>query len=341
MKLRICEMIGVSYFDWEPSDEFILDYIDGDIPEDSLCEMALAAYLASPIPPEDNPSDEEPPPDESADLIRISQYSCEHGLPNIGYRFSNRGFWLAERDRRKGPRSLRTRRRSYRDYRNSESHCPKYGRQDERHQAPRIEAKYERRFAAYEAMMEAYYRAQDESLEDEARNATNLTDAEMEALNARFAFPEDYLFHEDREIERKMEEMARAFGHTIDDPCDIAGRPGYMPDDFRRRGYYGPDRGSHSGRDRHDYDPMDDYGCDSYADSRDGVDDNGDDEPCDCHDCREESEHQRDDEVGMLENGHLSNAYVAYLDALVVSHSSNKRRTYHVLEVLKKEAAFV
>lgn len=347
MKLRICSLIGASYFDWEPSDEFILEIIEDETPEDAIFEMARAAYLAAPVPPEDNPSDDkEPDEDEGADKIRIGLYSGERGLPNIGYRFSNRGLWLAERDRRKGPRALRNRRRSYRDD-NSESHCPKYGRQDYRHQAPRIEAKYERRFAAYEAMMEAYFREMDcwEPADDEVRNETNFTEAEMVALDEQFGFSDsywDYVDYMDREMCRKMDEMARDFGYPIDDPCDIAGTRGYMPGDFERRGYYGPNRfDGYLGFGLYvdDYDPMDDYV--DYYDERDRYD-----EPCDCDDCRAEREHQRlidrfgdwyddmdffDDFCGPTE---------ADLDAMQIGQSNSKWGPNRLLKLMERHAAF-
>jgi len=353
MKLRICFMIGASYFDWEPSDEFILEIIEDETPDAVLYEIARAAYLATPIPYEDNPSDEkEPEQDEGTDLIRISQYSGERGLPNIGYRFSNRGFWLADRDRRKGPRSLRTRRRSYREYRNSESHCPKYGRQDYRHQAPRIEAKAERRFAAYEATVEAYFREMDcwELEDDEVRNETNFTEAEMVALDEQFGFSDsywDYIDFLDREIYRKMEEMARDFGHTFDDPCDVAGTRGYMPGDFERRGYYGPDRLEY--RSPFDYiDPFDDYAYAAYVDSRDDrYFEDEEDIPCNCASCRAGNEfrdlrarfaHLDDDDMGIFEDYGPSEAD---LDAMQIGQSSNKRRTYHIREMMEKRPALV
>lgn len=384
MKVRICSMIGASYFDWQPSDEFILDIIEDETPEDAIYEMARAAYLATPIPCEDNPSDEkEPEQDEGADLIRLSKFSGEYGLPNIGYRFSNRGFWLADRDRRKGPRSLRTRRRSYREYRNSESHCPKYGRQDYRHQAPRIEAKAERRFAAYEAAVEAYFRESYcwELEDDEVRNETNFTEAEMEELNARFDFSEDYFFHEDREICWKMEEMAWAFGHTIDDPCDVAGLPGYRPSDYERYGYYSSTRWSYGDLDQgytqydlrgelepdrgwdflrpqprrlmnpfDSYDPFDDYAYESFADSRDEryFDDGFDDlDSCSCAAC----DSQREFRDLRARFAHLDDDDMgifedygpseADLDTMQIGQSSSKRRTYHIREMMEKRPALL
>lgn len=54
-----------------------------------------------------------------------------------------------KREMKKGPRQMVSRRRRS-SYMNSESHCPKYGRQDERHQKPRREAKMARREAEAE-----------------------------------------------------------------------------------------------------------------------------------------------------------------------------------------------
>ncbi len=148
-KTHLCEKIGVSPRDWEPSNALILDAIEGDFSEEVLVQMAYAEYFATPQPPEDNPSDnKEPNQDEGADLIRISQYSGERGLPNIGYRFSNHGVWLAERDRQKGPRTMKTRRPKSHST-NNESHWPKYGLQDYRHQLSRRQGKMERQMATY------------------------------------------------------------------------------------------------------------------------------------------------------------------------------------------------
>lgn len=100
------------------------------------------------------------------DIIRISQQSTRGGLPNIGRR--NLSDYLSLRNARRGPRAQRYNRgdyelrhpgsqRSANPFRNYESHCPKYGRQDYRHQQPRLEAKYDRRFARDEAHMEEFF----------------------------------------------------------------------------------------------------------------------------------------------------------------------------------------
>lgn len=336
-KLRICSMIGANSFDWEPSDEFILEIIEDETPEDAIFEMARAAYLAAPLPPEDNPSDEEPSEDESADKIRIGQSSKERGLPNIGWR--DLPSWIERRDHRRGPRRMKSRRPKSHGF-NCESHCPKYGRQDWRHQAPRIEAKYERRFAAYEAEREALFREMGswELAEDEVRNETNFTEAEMEALNERFGFSEDHLFFQDLDERWKMEEMARDFGYVVD-VCDVAGLPGYMPGDFERRGYYGPDR-LHEHFD-FDYDPYDDYAY--YADPYDdGCDD--DPVPCACDLCSGEGEYRRrfgdwdDDDMGIFDEYGQSEADI---DAMIIGQMSNKRRTYHIQEMMERRPTLV
>ncbi len=73
MRVQICSLIGVSSLDWEPSDAFILDAIQDETPNEALKEMAYAAYLATPVPHECNPSDVEPDLPAADDLIRVSQ----------------------------------------------------------------------------------------------------------------------------------------------------------------------------------------------------------------------------------------------------------------------------
>lgn len=75
------------------------------------------------------------------ELIHFGQGSSERA----GVDCSKRGY-RSERDDRRGPRQLVSRRRQS-SYMNSENHCPKYGRQDYRHQLPRIKAKEARREA--------------------------------------------------------------------------------------------------------------------------------------------------------------------------------------------------
>jgi hypothetical protein len=335
MKKRICEMIGVGSADyWEPSDEFILEIIEDETPEAEIYEMARAAYLAAPLPPEDNPSDEELGPDLSADLIRISQYSGEQGLPNIGWRKLPEGF--VRQGSRRGPRTMRTRRpKSYSI--NWKSHCPKYGRQDYRHQASRIEAKSERRFTAHEAEIEACYQAAlCEFLDNAVKNETKFTD-------------DDYFFWSGDEDEvARMEEMARAFGHTID-PCDIAGARGYMSGDFERRGYYDSDRfGGYLGFCLYvdDYDPYDDYVLDGY--DRDiYADYEGYDDPYPCS-CAAEDEFRdlidrfgdRDDVMGIFEDYGQSEAE---LDTMQFGQSNSKRGRgkFHYYETVQRRAELV
>ena len=157
-----CTLIGVSPSDWEPSDEFILDAIQNGFSDAELRHAAYAAYSATSHSVEFNPMDEDTDliGREDDDLILIGQQSAQRDFPNIGYRFSYKGRWLPNKERRSGPRRLRTGRGDWQAQQdgskrsrwggaNTESHCPKYGRQDERHQLPRREAKDERAMLRY------------------------------------------------------------------------------------------------------------------------------------------------------------------------------------------------
>ncbi len=144
LTMHICKLIGVSVTDWEPSDEFVLEAIEEELSDDEFQERALDAYLSRIQPDEDNQgrgltfiSCEE------ADRIHVGQQSTRGGLPNIGRR--RMPSCDERRNDRRGPR------------RSWKSHCPKYGRQDYRHQQPRLEAKYDRRFARDEAHMEKFF----------------------------------------------------------------------------------------------------------------------------------------------------------------------------------------
>ncbi len=151
-KAGLCEKLGIAICDWEPSDALILDAIEGDISNDMLVQLVYAEYLATPQPPEGNPSDEEAPPSMSHDQYAIGQGSREWGLPNIGRR--NLSDQLVRCDNRRGPRTMKGRRPESGHVINLESHCPKHGRQDYRQQLPRMLEKAERHMAMYDAMSE-------------------------------------------------------------------------------------------------------------------------------------------------------------------------------------------
>lgn len=317
-KLYICALIGVSFHDWEPSDAFILEAIQDETPDDMLKEMAYAAYLATPLPPEGNPSDEYVGPGlgEEDDLIRVSQQSVEWGMPNIGRRNLCEGSELRVQ-RSRGTRSLRSpprdcdgkvigippmpgSSRSRRSQRTHESHCPKYGRQDERHQALRIEAKSERRFAALALAW----------VEDKVQDETNFTEAEMEVIDRSLRRADTGL--DSWEMEFRMEDMLWEFHGEI---------PESMHGGFRHVNYLN----------------------DSPWDWDDGLDDpfywdDGRDDTLWCDD-----PHETDfDDEGWPDADVRDDIFERYgetpfvLDLIHIGHQSGKRRTYHHREMMEK-----
>lgn len=135
----ICRALSLDSHFWEPSVDLILDAIESEMPDVQLVEWALADYLATPKPPEGNPSDDDVDLTSAADdFIPVSQCSRERS----GISTPDDGDYLG----RRGRHQLKSRRRNA-SHLNTESHTPKYKHQDWRHQLPRIEAKMERRMS--------------------------------------------------------------------------------------------------------------------------------------------------------------------------------------------------
>lgn len=144
IKAHLCSLIGVHPSEWEPSTEFILEAIEAETSDATLEEMTLALYLATHLSYEMNPSDTDVDKfgGDCDERIRASQGSCER----LGVKQSTRGLECPNVFGRRGPRQMVSRRRE-RSYLNSKSHTPKYRRQDDRHQLPRLLAKEERLMA--------------------------------------------------------------------------------------------------------------------------------------------------------------------------------------------------
>lgn len=157
-QIFIARLIGK--LDWQPSVAFVLEYIEYDTPIAELKVMALEQWHF-----------------DREDDLRAQQ----GGLDDFDNRFDLDELALGEemlrterriarcddrKSRRSGPRArLADRRRFHSDTNRPgtqrqrrrcssyESHCSKYGRQDERHQLPRREAKAERAWALFEREM--------------------------------------------------------------------------------------------------------------------------------------------------------------------------------------------
>lgn len=100
-KVRICNLLGVSYLDWEPADALALDAIQDNTPDDVLRDQAYAAYMAEPVPDEDNPSDEYPELGEDDDSV--APHQDLEGVVRLDCEFS---YGRRERDRRLVSNSL-------------------------------------------------------------------------------------------------------------------------------------------------------------------------------------------------------------------------------------------
>jgi hypothetical protein len=258
LTMHICDSIGVSICEWEPSDAFVLDAIQDELTNDELRKRAYSAYLATPFPHEGNPSDEDTDliGREEDDTIRISQQSEHDGeltarnrandcdkryMSRRRPRFACHGDW-----RKQVSGTSRERRRARMKM---ESHYAKCGRQDYRHQLPRIEAKFDRHLAAYEALLEADAQSSLERLMIEDEHSLRFA-REVEDLDCDYSS----LAYSDHALNCALDEMQDfcRFGPRLgtwdftDDffsyrdldgeiVGDILGLHGYLPVDSRRR----------------------------------------------------------------------------------------------------------
>jgi len=146
----------------------VLDAIQDEPSGEDLKEAALKIYVVPVQPSNESSSVGSDAFSTDLDLIRIGHMSTRGGLSNVGSRFRYSARWESNRDHRpSGSRerhengtlrksaktgSQRSRSRGGRH----ESHSTKYGRQDYRHQFPRIQKKFEWRFAQFLAQMEEF-----------------------------------------------------------------------------------------------------------------------------------------------------------------------------------------
>ena len=161
LTMHICRLVGVCVTVWAPSDEFVLSAIELEVSSDQLrraARSAYAEYLRSTDSPFKDPKPDSPE-SEADDTIRVSQQSTRgsktlktsRDLRDPGHRSRQSRTMVPKKNVEKFPTRL-TGGKWSRWRGKMESHSTKYGRQDYRHQLPRMEAKFDRRFAAYEAM---------------------------------------------------------------------------------------------------------------------------------------------------------------------------------------------
>lgn len=154
-------------------------------------------------------------PDSGDDLIYFGQGSRE--LRGMKFLLEGeRGIY----DRR-GPRQLLARRRGSKG--NFESHCPKYGRQDKRHQRPRREAKMERREAEAERQYLLW-------LEQAQGDFLSVSGEELEALSEEHPMYSAIEWERDELIWAWYDELAEEEEHQSQLAYEIA-----VLDDYEER----------------------------------------------------------------------------------------------------------